>query len=107
MQIKIEISTDRIASALAHAHCSYWANEMHFDKVTLKGYVIEEDGNVRHQLNAANVAHGVAQLASQHPYIFGKLLADDMDGPMGDVLLQLCAGVVRTDRGHDGEVKYG
>lgn len=109
MQITIEIDSGRIDNAIASAHCSYWANELVWNGKT--GYVVESEGPdgkpVRHRLSLASVKRGVSELARVSSYIFGKLLADDLDGPMSDVLLQLCAGVVRTDKGHEGGPKYG
>ena len=110
-QFKCEVSFDKsnVDDALTNAHCGYWANELEWDGAS--GYVVETEGDrgrkVRHVLTLEGVRKGVTELARLHPYIFGKLLEGDLDGPMSDVLLQLCAGVVRSDRGHEGEEKYG
>lgn len=105
LEVKVCVSKQVVDDALLSAHCGYWACDLVWDGKS--GFVVEEEGAVRHELTAASVAHGIGELARVSPYIFGKLLDGDLDGPMSDVLLQLCAGVVRTDKGHEGSPVYG
>lgn len=110
-KFEVSISKEVVDNALYSACCRYWASDFSWDGTS--GFVEEREGDsehdhgTRHVINAETIKHGLSELTRVSPYIFGKLLADDLDGPMSDVVLQLCAGVVRTDKGHEGEVKYG
>lgn len=97
MKVTIEINEKNVNDTLASCHSRYWADECDWDPQTNTGYVIErENGDgpkrIRHDLNAASVERAVQAMAGGiRTDVLGRILANDTDGPDGDILLQLMA----------------
>jgi hypothetical protein len=110
-KFELSVSQDLIDSAIYEAHCRYWSCDLSWDGTS--GFIEEREGSSesehgpRHALNAESIRRGLGELARLYPQLLGRLLAGELDGPMADVVVQVLSGVVRTDKGHEGEVKYG
>lgn len=106
MKIEIEIPDSVIAQTIRQAHCGYWCSHIGFSESRKSGYVVEAECKTKHKINQSTIKVGLSNLAKHDPYVFSKLLENDLDGPKADVVLQYISGVTWE---HDGivEAKYG
>lgn len=100
MKIALEIDNKVLAEVFAQAHCRYWCSDFEWNGKT--GFVLEHNEENdkkpnRHILNQKSIRTGITLLATHFGWLFGKLLANELDGPMSDVVLQFCAGLTWTN----------
>lgn len=74
---------------------------LHHYRAMLKGFHVQiRDPDTGRQssrtIDAKKVERGIRRL-TQEPHSFARILTDEMDGPVGDVFMQLCVF---------GEVRY-
>jgi hypothetical protein len=100
--VQVVVDDALVGACLASARCAYWASSFSFDARTLRGAVVEKETGRRVQLSPLRVDRGMRELAERFPKLFARLQTGDADGDVGDVLLQLCAGITWK-----GGPKYG
>jgi hypothetical protein len=104
MNIKIQVSDEKIADAVESAGIGYWANcrdeRAHWDRktFTLKVCEVEDGPEKMHRVGKRALARGLAVLAEKYPHHLADLMQEKGDMYTGDALIQ-CAIF--------GELKYG